>query len=160
QGIFNQAGLGVALVGGGLLLEIWRPLPYLVAAAALLLGTVILVLGLRASANPPAASERGSRSLAAEVWALLRDHRAIRALMIANALLSLTLGGLKAFVVLWLTEGLGKDMKFTAGAMTVVAVGALVGTLVTTKLADRHGAARVLARTLVVFGLGLILPTF
>ncbi|WP_437799427.1 MFS transporter [Sorangium sp. So ce693] len=160
QGIFSQVGLGSALVGGGLLLELWRPLPYLVAAAALLLGTVLLVLGLRGTAGPPAVPQHGSRSPAAEVWALLRDHRAIRALMIANALLSLTLGGLKAFVVLWLTEGLGKSMKFIAGAMTVVAVGALIGTLVSGHLADRHGAARVLARTLVVFGLGLALPAF
>jgi MFS family permease len=160
-GIFNQAGLGLALVGGGLLLELWRPLPYVVAAATMLLGTVILVLGLRETARPPASPEhRSSRSPPAEVWALLRNHRAIRALMIANTLLSLTLGGLKAFVVLWLIEGLGKNMKFIAGAMTVVAVGALVGTLVTGKLADRYGAARVLARTLVVFGLGLVLPTF
>ncbi|MFT3764812.1 MAG: MFS transporter [Minicystis sp.] len=160
-GIFNQAGLGFALVGGGLLLEVWRPLPYVVAAATMLLGTLILVLGLRRRAWPPAWTERSSaRSPAAEVWALLRDHRAIRALMLTNALLSLTLGGLKAFVVLWLIEGLGKSMKFIAGAMTVVSVGALVGALVTGKLADRHGAARVLTGTLVVFGLGLALPTF
>ena len=35
QGVFNGAGLGVALIGGGFLLALWRPLPYLLAAAVL-----------------------------------------------------------------------------------------------------------------------------
>lgn len=159
QGIFTDVGMGAALVGGGILLDLWRPLPYLIAAASLLIGTGILVLGLRGSARQHTA-ERSTGSQAAEVWELIRDNRPIRAFMVANALLSLTLSGLKSFVVLWLTEGLGKSMTFVAGAMAVVALGAVAGALVTGKLADRYGTVVVLDRTLLIFGVGLLLPGF
>jgi MFS family permease len=160
QGIFSDVGLGVALVGGGLLLGIWRPLPYLVASAALLLTTAVPVVALRHRAAPGDTTERSMGSPVAEIRALLRAHRGIVALLTTNALLSLTLSGLKAFVVLWLMEGLGKDMDFIARAMAVVAVGAVAGALAVGKIADQYGPARVLTSTLVVFGLGLALPTF
>ncbi len=160
QGVFSEIGLGCALVGGGFLLDVWRPLPYLAAATALLLSTAVLVVGLRGRRWQHAEAERDPRSPAAEVLALLRDHPDIRYFVIGNALLTLGLGGLKSFVVLWLTEGLGKSMKFTAAVMSVVAVGAVLGALVSGKLADRHGTPRVLSIALTVFGLGLGLGTF
>ena len=160
QGFLGEIGMGAALVGGGLLLEIWRPLPYFAAAATLLLGTVVLVLGLGRSARVRAACERPSSAPPAETWALLRGHRDLRYLLGANVLLALTLAGLKAFVVLWLTEGLGKSMKFTAAVMAVVAGGTIVGALVAGKLADQHGPVRVMEISLSVFGLGLLLPAF
>jgi MFS family permease len=80
--------------------------------------------------------------------------------VVAEVLLSLTLGGLKAFVVLWLTEGLGKTMAFTSAMMAIVACGAIAGALLAGRLADRYGAARVMRISLVVFGAGLSLPAF
>jgi MFS family permease len=62
--------------------------------------------------------------------------------------------------VLWLSEGLGKSMTFTAGAMTVVAVGTVVGALVSGKLGDRYGPGRVLPVALCIFGVGLAVGTF
>jgi MFS family permease len=159
QGLFSSLGLGTALIGGGLLLEVWRPLPYLLAAATLLLVTVILALGLRRAGAMRAPHARvGEASLFTEVWSLLRDHRELRAFAIANALLQLGIGGLKAFVVLWLTEGLGKSMDFTALMMAVLTAGVLAGSFVTGRLADHYGTSRVLAVTLTVFGAGLFLP--
>jgi MFS family permease len=159
QGLFSALGLGTALIGGGLLLEVWRPLPYLLAAATLLLGTLILVLGLRrAGAVHTLGASVHDASLPKEVWSLLRDHRDLRAFAIANALLQLAIGGLKAFVVLWLTEGLGKSMDFTALMMAILTAGVLAGSFVTGRLADRYGTSRVLAVTLTVFGAGLFLP--
>jgi MFS family permease len=160
QGVFSNAGLGCALVGGGLLLGLWRPLPYLVAAATLPLGTAVLVLGLRGSTRARTAPDRDRRSPSAELRALLRGHPDIRNFVVGNALLMLALGGLKSFVVLWLTEGLGKSMTFTAGAMTVVALGTVVGAIVAGKLADTLGTAHVLSIALTVFGVGLAVGTF
>jgi MFS family permease len=51
-------------------------------------------------------------------------------------------------------------MTFTAGAMTVVAVGTVVGALVSGKLGDRYGPERVLPIALAVFGVGLAVGTF
>jgi MFS family permease len=160
QGVFNAVGLGAALVGGGLLLEVWRPLPYLVAAAVLLLATGTVVLGVARRAGRAPAPAGDGRSLPHEIRVLLREHRGLRSFVVGNALLALAVGGLKTFVVLWLTRGLGKSMKFTAAMMAVVAGGAALGALVIGKLADHHGTLRVLTISLSVFGLGLFLPAF
>jgi MFS family permease len=160
QGVFNGAGLGVALVGGGFFLALWRPLPYLLAASLLLLATFIVVASLRQRATKHVVLEADEISPFAELWTLLRDDREVLRFVIGNALLTLALGGLKSFVVLWLTEGLGKSMTFTAGAMTVVAVGTVAGALISGKLGDRFGAGRVLSISLCVFGVGVSAGTF
>jgi len=160
QGVFTGVGMGFALVFGGLLLDVWRPLPYFIASATLLIVTAILVVGVRGNAKTSTEFARDSHSPKPGFWAFLRAHADIRSFAIGNALLTLGLGGLKSFVVLWLTEGLGKSMRFTACAMTVVAVGTVVGALVSGKLADRYGAAPVLLVALIVFGVGLSLGTF
>ena len=162
QGVFNGAGLGVALVGGGFFFALWRPLPYLLAAAVLLLATFVVVAALRQRATKHVVGEGDEADEAspfAELWALLRDDHEVLRFVIGNALLTLGLGGLKSFVVLWLTEGLGKSMTFTAGAMTVVAVGTVVGALIAGKLGDRFGPGRVLSLSLCVFGVGLSVGT-
>lgn len=160
QGVFTAAGMGLALVGGGLLLNLWRPLPYFVAAGALLVATAVLVRGLRGRIGRSPASAPDSRSHTMSFRGLLRQYPGIRTFAVGNALLTLGLSGLKSFVVLWLTEGLGKSMGFTACAMTVVALGTVSGALVSGRLADRYGVAPVLLISLTAFGAGLALGTF
>jgi MFS family permease len=161
QGVFTGAGLGCALVGGGFLLDLWRPLPYLLAAAALLIATAVVSLGLRRTSTRRNLTGTGTTtSPFSELTALLRKQREIVFFVIGNALLTLGLSGLKSFVVLWLTEGLGKSMTFTSIAMIVVAVGTVVGALASGKLGDRYGAGRVLCIFLFVFGGGLSVGTF
>ena len=160
QGVFNGAGLGVALVGGGFLLTLWRPSPYLLAATVLLVATGIVAVAIGRSATRKSPPDRLRTSPFADLWALLKGDRAVLHFVVSNALLTLGLGGLKSFVVLWLTEGLGKSMTFTAGAMTVVAVGTIVGALLSGMLGDRYGPGRVLPISLFIFGVGLAVGTF
>ena len=160
QGVFNGAGLGCALVGGGFLLDLWRPLPYLVAAGVILVATAVVVAGLLGSTSPLSAPSRRAPSPFAEVWALLTGDWMLVRFVLGNALLTFGLSGLKSFVVLWLTVGLGKSMTFTAGAMTVVAVGTVVGALISGKLGDRFGPGPVLTIALAIFGVGLGVGTF
>ncbi|MEO7110372.1 MAG: MFS transporter [Polyangiaceae bacterium] len=161
QGVFTGAGLGCALVGGGFLLELWRPLPYLLASTALLVATGVVTLGLEKRSTRRSLTGSGTTtSPFSELIALLRKQREIAFFVIGNALLTLGLSGLKSFVVLWLTEGLGKSMTFTSIAMIVVAVGTVVGALASGKLGDRYGAGRVLCISLFVFGGGLAVGTF
>lgn len=160
QGVFTGAGLGVALVGGGFLLDLWRPLPYFLAAAVLLVATAILTFGLGRRSARRSLTNVETTSPFSELTALLRKQREIFYFVLGNALLTLGLSGLKSFVVLWLTEGLGKSMTFTAVAMIVVAVGTVVGALASGKLGDRYGAGRMLCIFLFVFGGGLAVGTF
>ncbi len=77
--------------------------------------TAIVYVGLRKGATRQTNPERDETSPFRELWTLLHDDRAVLRFVIGNALLTLGLGGLKSFVVLWLTEGLDKSMTFTAG---------------------------------------------
>jgi MFS family permease len=161
QGVFTGAGLGVALVGGGFLLDLWRPLPYFLSGAVLLIATAILAFGLaRTKSARRSLTNIETTSPFSELTALLRKQHEIFYFVLGNALLTLGLSGLKSFVVLWLTEGLGKSMTFTAVAMIVVAVGTVVGALASGKLGDRYGAGRTLCIFLFVFGGGLAVGTF
>ena len=133
QGVFSELGLGGALVGGAFRSTFGGPCRTSSPPRPSSSTTTALVLGLGASQRRPAIAEptrRSPRSAASEVWALVRDDRRIRSFAVGNALLMLGLGGLKSFVVLWLTEGLGKTMRFTGFAMAIVAIGATAGALV------------------------------
>jgi MFS family permease len=79
--------------------------------------------------------------------------------MAANVLWQLTETGLRAFIVLYLTRGLHKSFAFSALAMGVVAVAALIAAPIAGKLADRYGTVRVLRPMLLLFGLGLLAPS-
>ena len=160
QGVLNGAGLGVALVGGGFLLNVWRPLPYLLGAGTLVVCTAVIVFALRDRIAPPSLPQHSISSPGRDLWHLLREDKPVLGFVIANALLTLGLSGLKSFVVLWLTAGLGKSITFTAVAMIVVAVGTVVGALISGRLGDRYGAGRVLSVSLLIFGAGLSVGTF
>ena len=156
-GTFRGAGMGSALVGGALLLPIWPGLPFAVSAFVLLATTgVFLLRRLRREQG-----ERSSdRSMPREVWSLVRRHPDIRRFLGANALWALTEAGLKTFIVLYLTRGLHKSFAFSAVAMVIVAVAALVAAPLAGKFADRYGRVRVMRLTIAVFGIGLFIPAF
>jgi MFS family permease len=159
QATFRMAGTGAALVGGALLLQLWQPLPYLVGAATFVASTLAVVgLGREASESQPFASP--SASVSRQVWALLRDHPKIWRFIVANTLWQITEGGLKTFIVLYLTRGMGRSLAFSSGAMAVFAVTSLVAAPLAGKLADRHGPVPVMRILMAAFGLGLWLPTF
>jgi MFS family permease len=159
QGIFRLAGTGLALVGGALLLRLWQPLPYVVGAATFTVATIpVIGFGRRTLEDKEPAHP--AESPLRQVWALLRDHRKIRRFMVANALWQVTEGGLKSFIVLYLTRGMGKSFAFSAAAMAIVLVASLVAAPLAGKLADRHGHASVMRILMAVFGLGLWLPAF
>jgi MFS family permease len=158
-GIFRATGMGCALVGGALLLHLWKPLPYLVAASMLIVTTAISVLALRRDAAR-APAEVPKASATERVWSLIRDHADIRRFIVANLLWQLTETGLRAFIVLYLTRGLRTSFSFAALAMGIVAAGAIVAAPVAGKLADRYGPIRVMRPTLAVFGIGLCTATF
>jgi MFS family permease len=159
QGVFRGAGTGAALVGGALLLQAWRPLPFAVAAAVLLATTIAMVAGVRGNATQ-ARRDATAAATPRSVWTLLREYPDIRRFMLCNVLWQSTEAGLKSFVVLYLRPGLHQSLGFSAGAMAVAAGAALVAAPLAGKLADRYGAARVMRILLAVFGVGLWIPTF
>ena len=152
QGIMRGLGLGGALVGGGFLLSVWAPLPFLLGAAAVVLTTAALVRGVHGLPATPVTgpSERPN------LRALVREHPELRAFMAANALWEFSFMGLKTFILLFVVKGLGESVTTASAVIGVVAASYVVAAAGSGRLADRFGVLRVLRVSIWVYGAGLL----
>jgi MFS family permease len=155
QGMMRGLGLGAALVGGGLLLAVWTPLPFVLAGGALVLSTVVLVRGVRGR------STRAPRAVASAapgpgVLRLVRERRELRAFVAANALWELSFMGLKTFIVLYVVKGLGESVGTASAVIGVVAGAYVIASVVAGRVADQVGLHRLLRGSLWVYGVGLL----
>jgi Na+/melibiose symporter-like transporter len=161
QALWRGAGTGIALFAGGLLLGLGQAVPF-VAVAVVYVAAVAVFSGVLARRGVPDRDEGGEagslREAFADVLALVREHGELRAFLVANALWELSLGALKTFVVLYVTEGLGFSRTTASLFIGGVAVLVLFAALAGGKLADRFGRTDVLRIALPVFGLGLLVP--
>ena len=159
QALARGLGTGCALLGGGLLLSIARPLPF-AAAGVILVGAVgaFVVLTLRHGLARSGGSGEGAGALARRVPRLLRRHPALRAYFLANALWETALSALKAFVILYLTIGLHYSLATGSLIIGAVAFMILIGAGVSGKIGDRHGRIRVVRVALWAYGLGFLVP--
>jgi len=153
QAVARGAGLGVALLVGGLLLAVWQPLPFLIAAGALAAATVALLPVFRLQSrcansilpyDPPRLREVLVQSAPLRIFALV------------NALWEFSFAGLKSFVVLYVVRGLGRSPAVASAVIAVVAVAYIAGAPLAGRLAEHYGLLRVLQVTSVVYGAGLV----
>ena len=153
QGVARGLGLGAALVGGGLLLSVWAPLPFLLGGAAVVATTVALVRGLprgeTTNAVRPLAGGPGLR-------ALVRERADIRAFVYANALWEFSFMGLRTFIVLYIVKGLGESVAMASAVIGVVAASYVVAAAASGYVADRVGLLRLMRGAIWVYGAGLI----
>ncbi len=162
QAVWRGAGTGIALVGGGLLFGAAKAAPFAAAAALVAIGmAVFLVARIRRRPkkkkdSPPAPA----RQVAADLWKLLRRDGRLRAYLVANALWELSLGALKTFVILYITDGLGYSVFAAAAIVGAVALVVLIAAPVSGRMADRMGSASVMRYALPVYGAGLLVPLF
>jgi MFS family permease len=168
QALGRGIGTGCALLGGGLLLSIARPLPFFVAGLVLLSATAAFVLltmrrVIDAHSRRSSQSGEGAPSFGAavgQVRKLLREHAALRAYFFANAFWEMALAALKAFIVLYLTIGMHYKLATASVIIGVVAVIILLGAVVSGKAGDRFGHLRVVRVAIWLYGLGYLVPIF
>lgn len=169
QAVWRGGGTIIALAGGGVLLSVWRDLPFvagagLEAAAAALLLKLLPRVSTRARARRlwPARGElwTGTREVVTEVRDLMRKHRELRLYLLANLLWELSLGALKTFIVLYVTDGLGRSLASASLIIGAVAVIILTGAVASGKLGDRYGKIRVMRWGLWLYGTALTALVF
>lgn len=164
QAVARGMGTGFALLGGGLLLSIARELPFVVAAVILLaaVGSFIVLLVRRGLvvAGDTDADAQTIREITRSVLRLIAKHPALRAYLIANALWEMALSALKAFVILYLTLGLGYKLSTASLIVGAVAVVILLGAIAAGKAGDRFGRLRVLGWALSAYGIGYLALIF
>lgn len=164
QSSLRSAGMLAALVGGGLLMSLWRPLPFLTGALAIVLVTVSLGVTMRGSSRDTlgrldtTAPKSGGGVIA--TVAMVRSDPILRRWAIANACWEGAIAALRTFAVLYLTVGLGFSLVKAASALALVGVAALLAAPIAGKLADRYGPERVMYVAVWLFAAGLLLPLF
>ena len=157
QAIARGAGLGVALLVGGLLLDLWTPLPFVLAAAVVGATTVALLPIIHLEREAPA-----KITPATPVGQALLHDPGMRLFAVANALWEFSFAGLKSFIVLYVVRGLGHSTAVASGVIAVVAVAYVVGAPLAARLAERFGIVRVISVSAMLFGCGLsvgLVPT-
>lgn len=167
QAVWRGSGTILALAGGGLLLSVWRGLPFIVAAFLQAGAVSALVLLLprvseqsRKRSRRPALEDfhAGARDVARRVKKLLRGHPGLRLYLLANCLWELSLAALKTFIVLYVTEGLHRSLTSASLIIGGVAVVVLGGAVASGKLGDRYGTMRTMLVGLSVYGAALVVP--
>lgn len=153
QAIARGAGLGFALLTGGVLLAVWRPLVFLIAATIVVMSTLALVPVFQLQ------SQCGTRTVPyrpTSIRSLLLNDRNLRVFAGVNALWEFSFAGLKSFIVLYVVRGLGRSPAVASAVIAVVAVAYVAGAPIAGRLADRYGIVRTLRWTSLVYGVGLL----
>lgn len=154
QAILRGAGLGAALLAGGLLLGLWRELPFVVAAV-LLGATGLALIPVSQLCGPESSgSIDGAVSGGSSIRTFLRNRR-LQQFALANSLWEFSFAGLKSFIVLYVIHGLAQSPTMASAVIAVVAVAYVVGAPVAARLADRFGIVPVMLWSAGIFGAGL-----
>lgn len=156
------AGAFLALVTGGFLLTLWKPLAFIISAGLVAGVTVVLGYVLKDHESTPIRQhdETLGKTLR-DIWQMLRGEHDIRNLLIANGFWNAALQTIQAFTVLFFVQGLNRSTHFVSGVIfPIAAVGILVMAPLSGKLADKYGHFRILVAAAVIYGIGDLLPVF
>ncbi|HET7630169.1 MAG TPA: MFS transporter [Candidatus Saccharimonadales bacterium] len=161
QALWRGAGTGLALVIGGPLIVVALWLPFVLSAALIVLAIGTFLVFLLKHHGRPKQARHKRQPLAhvfVELWRMLIGHHQIRNYMVANMLWEMSVAALKAFIILYLTIGLGFSTGAAAAAIAVVAVFIAIGSPISGILADHFGTVRVMTVAVMIFGVSLLLP--
>jgi MFS family permease len=142
RGFFRAAGLAYGLVAAGLLYSIWRPLPFLLAAALVLATTAATA---RAERSFRAAEEPTRRERLLDAWKEVAARPGAAALLLAEALWNAAIDGIRPYLFLYTKNVLGASVAETSLGLALLVAGLALGSVYAGRLADRYGRARVLS---------------
>jgi MFS family permease len=155
QHVFRGIAIGGALIGGGYLFHLWKPAPFLFAAAVVT-GACAVPIALVTEDGGQGRVFLGVRTYLAHSWRVLRTNREVATFLGVNAAWEATFAGARTFVVLYVTVGLGEPLSTSTAILAVVAGGYIVAALGAGRIGDRVGLARVIVVASVVYGIGLL----
>jgi len=158
QNAMRGIALGGALVLGGLLLHLWQPLPFVFAAVISATACGLLVLLVREPKLPAITGADHHNDYLAPVN-VVRTQPRVRNFLIAQTFWELAFAGMRAFVVLYVTVGLGQSLGVSSSVLAVAAAGYLVAALFVGQLGDRYGLARIAMYSSIVYGVGMLIAS-
>lgn len=155
--VFQGVGVGLALLGGGLLIGFGLSAPFLAAGSLFLVTTLVTVLLIRESGTGKVGLEYGRIRL---LLRRLRTDRNLRLFLPAHFGWEFALAAIRAFVLLYLVEGLGFDGFMIAGILTAAIAAYFVAAVTSGNIIDRFDPRDYTAVMIVLFAASMLLMTF
>jgi maltose/moltooligosaccharide transporter len=155
QHLYRGVALGGALVGGGFLLHVWEPFPFVLAALVTGLACGGVIVLVKEPAPRPVSVPR-LRTLMATPLRIARRDKNVRRFLIANTAWEATFAGMRTFVVLYVIVGLDQPLYVSSVVLACVAGGYVVAAALATRFGDMFGLGAVILGASVVYGLGLL----
>ena len=156
RGAFQAIGLAFGLIVGGLLFEVWEPLPFVTAGFILILSTWFTVLS--------APSDRGEESLARKrktpIWRQLLKRSEIRWFLVANGLWNGAIDGIRPYIFLYAATVFGISVGGTSGLLVFLLLGVGIGAVGVGRLSQALGRARLLGISAGMCGVAMLLAYF
>ena len=162
QTLMRGLGMFAGMVGAGLLLHQWEPLPYVLASGVLLGVTAITVLTIAEA--PPQNGDSGPRqgivAVIRETVVTSRAEKGIHRFLIANYLWEATVQGVRPFIMLFFLYVWGVQARGGALLLAWVGITYIIGGVSSGFLADRYGRFRVMWGGLFIYGAGCLVGIF
>ncbi len=156
QGGFREFGLLLALAGGGFLIDVWRPLPFLLFTFLLLLACAVFTAKFLKTTRHVEETQR------IKWYSVLNlvENKKIKLWLIANTLWEASFAAIRVFIVLYFTRGLSFSLTQSSGALALVGAAAIVAAPFAGWMADKYGFKPVILGSVLLFAIGLIPPLF
>jgi MFS family permease len=159
QHVLRGIALGAALVGGGFLLKAWQAAPFVLAAFVTAAACGATILFVREDGGHGRVFE-GVGAYLRRSWRVLVEEPEVRRFLIANAAWEGTFAAARTFVVLYVIEGLHESKAISSAILGAVATGYVIAAIVSGRLGDRFGLARVIFFASFIYGGGYIVAGF
>lgn len=159
RGAFQAAGLAFGLIGGGLLFALATPLPFLLAGVLVLVTTWLTVAAVPSDVRSRGAW-RPSRPDGLPVWRRLMKDGPVRWFLVANALWTGAVDGIRPYIFLFAVLVLGVTVAEASLVLAWLLVGLAGGAVAIGRLAGRLGRVRLLTLAAVTTGLAMGLGLF
>jgi MFS family permease len=160
QHILRGIAIGIALVGGGFLLKVWDPAPFLLAAVATTLACGAVVRWVKEDGGEAANVYKGIRAYVRTSWEIFRNVPDARLFLFAMACWEGTFAAMRTFVVLYITQGLDESLTVSSIVLATVAAGYTLAAILAGPIGDRVGPARTVFWASIVYAGGLLIGGF
>jgi MFS family permease len=155
QHLLRGVAIGLGLIGGGFLFDVWHPAPFLIASVVVTAACAAPIVFVRETGGSNRVFE-GVRAYLSHSWRLFRSEPEVRRFLVCNSAWEGTFAGARTFVVLYMTKGLRQPVTTSTAVLGCVAGGYILAALFAGRIGDRFGLARVIFFSSFLYGAGLL----
>ena len=130
RGALHSVGIGYGLIGSGLLFHLWRPLPFVIGALIIAVTTTITIVAAPASDRAPLEPGQAAADAESGSWLAALKRPEVRWFLVANALWTGAIDGIRPYVFLFAMVVLGVSIAEASLVLVFLLLGLALGALI------------------------------